>query len=107
MPIGDDCFEVISRNRNLISQYTKVPVADYEIWSKARDKSETIKLAKQLGVPHPKTYFISEISEVDKFEKDIELPVVIKPKKSSGSRGITYVQKREDLKEAYLKVHSL
>ena len=32
MPIGDVCYEIISRNRELISKYTKVVVSDYDIW---------------------------------------------------------------------------
>lgn len=106
MPIGDDCVEIISKHRERIGRYTKVPVTDYVTWSKARDKAETLKLAIQAHVPHPETRFITDLGEVETAAKEIKFPVVIKPKQSCGSRGIVYVQKEEELPEKYLSVHS-
>ena len=105
MPIGDVCYEIISRNRELISKYTKVVVSDYDIWSKGRNKATTLKIAKELDLPIPETYFISELSQVKQIEDKMKYPVVIKPQVSSGSRGIVYVNKKEQLFDMYAKVH--
>jgi predicted ATP-grasp superfamily ATP-dependent carboligase len=106
MPISDNCVEMVSKNRDIISQYTKVPVVDHATWMKARDKSETLKFAMQAHVPHPETRFIAEINEVEAVANEMEFPVVIKPKQSCGSRGIVYVPKPENLHKAYLSVHN-
>jgi predicted ATP-grasp superfamily ATP-dependent carboligase len=42
---------------------------------------------------------------VETAAKKIKFPLVIKPTRSSGSRGIVYVQKEENLMEDYLSVH--
>lgn len=105
MPVGDDCVEIVSINRDIISQYTAVPVVDYSTWMKARDKSQTLKLAIEQNIPHPKTRFITDLDEVEGVAQTTAFPVVVKPKLSCGSRGIVYVQRQEDLKKAYLSVH--
>ena len=106
MPIGDDCVGLVSKYKELISQYTKVPVADYSTWIRARDKAETIKLAIETGVPHPKTRFITDTTEVETAAEELGFPVVIKPRQSCGSRGIAYVREKEKLLESYMRVHS-
>lgn len=105
MPIGGVCFEMISKHRELINQYTRVPVADYTTWMKAEDKAEILKLAIREQIPHPKTCFISNLGDIEEAAEEIKFPLVIKPRKSSGSRGVVYVQKKEDLLKEYLNVH--
>ena len=79
-----------------------MPVADYETITKGRDKAKTIKIAMGNGIPCPKTYFVDDIEEIRKDE--IEFPVVIKPRESSGARGIVYVNSLEELMREYKKV---
>jgi predicted ATP-grasp superfamily ATP-dependent carboligase len=83
-----------------------VPFADYSTWIKARDKAQTMKLALELNIPHPKTYYISKIEELVELTGRIEYPVVVKPRLSCGSWGVTCVEKREELHNKYLTVHN-
>ncbi len=106
MPIGDDCVGTVSRHKELISRYTKVPVADYSTWIRARDKAETIKLAIEEQIPHPQTRFVTDLEDIEDAAKGMEFPIVIKPRQSCGSRGIVYVQKKEDLADNYMRIHS-
>ena len=86
-PVDDQTTILFSKYKDKLSKYTKVPVADYETIMKGRDKAKTIKIAMENGIPCPKTY--DDIEEIRKDE--IEFPVVIKPRESSGARGIVYV----------------
>ena len=57
-------------------------------WERFRDKGETLKLAKKLKVPFPKTWIIRSYAD------DWEYPIRIKPAKSSGSRGSRVVESK-------------
>jgi predicted ATP-grasp superfamily ATP-dependent carboligase len=50
-------------------------------WKRFRDKGDTLKLAKRLKVPIPRTWIIR------KYADDWDYPVRLKPARSSGSRG--------------------
>lgn len=101
-PVDDQTTILFSKYKDKLSKYTKVPVADYETIMKGRDKAKTIKIAMGNGIPCPKTYFVDDIEEIRKDE--IEFPVVIKPRESSGARGIAYVNSLEELMREYKKV---
>jgi len=101
-PVDDQTTILFSKYKDKLSKYTKVPVTDYETIMKGRDKAKTIKIAIENGIPCPKTYFVDDIEEIRKDE--IEFPVVIKPRESSGARGIVYVNSLEELMREYKKV---
>ncbi len=96
---------LLVKNRDEIEKYTKLPFADYELISNLQDKAWLMKMAESRGFPCPKTYFPDNPNLIESFINDLEYPVVIKPKISSGSRGIVYISNPLDLPTAYLKVH--
>lgn len=89
-PVDDPTTILFSKHKDKLSKYTKVPVANYETIMKGRDKAQTIKIAMENEIPCPKTYFV-ENGNIEKIENEIEFPIVIKPRESSGARGIIYV----------------
>jgi len=105
LPMDDDTVMLVAKNKELLSRYTKIPVPDYDTLMKAKNKAETYEYATKNNIPCPKTYFISSLDDVRRLGREIEFPVVIKPKDSSGSRGIVYVKNSEALYPEYLKVH--
>ncbi|MFW5891178.1 MAG: ATP-grasp domain-containing protein [bacterium] len=104
LPMDDVTVELISENLNSFNDI-KIPIPDYNTFMKARDKSLTIKKAIENNIPAPNTYFINNLTEVKNFKDEIEYPTVIKPRVSSGSRGITYINSKEELIEKYNLVH--
>jgi predicted ATP-grasp superfamily ATP-dependent carboligase len=106
MPMDDETVSITSENRSLIEKYTKVPVPDFATLMKAKDKAQTVQIAMQEGVPCPRTFFPQDISQIKQALAELEIPIVIKPRESSGSRGIVYVRHKEDVVESYLGIHS-
>ena len=104
-PVDDDVLEHVVNHFQELSAYTKIPVVDKELYNKARDKAETVKIAMENGIPCPKTYFISNLEEVKALAESLDFPVVIKPRRSSGSRGLVYIQSKDELQEKYLAIH--
>lgn len=103
IPIRDGTTLLFSKYKDEFSRYTNLYLADYETIKKLMDKGETVKIAKKCGVPVPKTYFPEEMS-IKEIKKCVEYPVLIRPRISSGARGISYVNSPEKFDEAYHEV---
>jgi len=96
---------LITRHRSRLEPYTSIPFHDYETIDRARRKDEIIKLAMELGIPAPKTWFPGDLEEALNLVPGIPIPAVIKPRIGSGSTGIVYVNRPEELGPAYHRVH--
>jgi predicted ATP-grasp superfamily ATP-dependent carboligase len=96
IPCNEKSVEFFAKN----SETFKIPVvvpnlASFEI---CQDKLKTIQFAENLGVRVPKTLIFENLEELKKNIAKIDFfPLVLKPRKSSGSRGIVYINNKEDL----------
>ena len=99
-PVTDETIVPIAKHKEEFSKYTLIPPPDYETLAKAMDKAQTIRIAQENDIACPKTYLVDNIKEVEA----IQFPVVIKPRSSSGSRGLTLCQSVEELSSSYPKV---
>ena len=130
LPTELETQQIILRNREELEKYTRVPFADYTLTANVQNKAWLMKYAETNGYPCPKTYFIENgeqraenrdeplttSQDVVKGENHYlnpqlsalasisEYPLVIKPRESSGSRGIMYVKKPSDFPAAFKKV---
>jgi len=104
IPVRDDANLILSKHKKELSRFTRIPIADYSTLMKGRDKAQTLKIAMDNDIPCPQTYFIDGDDDLREIMKDLKFPVVIKPHRSSGSRGIKYVQSSEELAQAYSEV---
>lgn len=104
LPMDDAVMEVVMKHRHEVSKNSKCllpTMASYEI---AADKYETMKLAKELQIDCPTTYLATSIEDVEEIATTAIFPLIIKPHKSSGSRGIRKIQKRGDLIPTFLEI---
>lgn len=58
---------------------TRIPLAHIDTIKSLSDKAALTKLAEQLGIPHPKSLYITSINEIDEVKALIIFPCVIKP----------------------------
>jgi predicted ATP-grasp superfamily ATP-dependent carboligase len=63
-------------------------------------------LAERLGIPHPRTAVVAEAKAARTFAVGLGRPVVIKPRGSSGGRGMAYPPSGEDVADAWTAVHA-
>ena len=106
LPMDDDTVALCARYKGELARYTHVPTPDSATLSLAQDKSLTIRLAREVGVPVPRTVILEDVRQVSTLRKQLTFPVVIKPRQSAGSRGIVYVQRAEEFEIAYQQVHA-
>ena len=105
IPVKEESLDVILTYREEFERLTRLPFPPTPIFQICRDKNKTMELAKQLGIPHPKTVMPRSLEQVEALAKSLDFPVVIKPRMSCSGLGISYVQDSAQLYEAYIKVH--
>tara|TARA_X000000368_G_C23036784_1_gene714910 strand:- start:603 stop:1784 length:1182 start_codon:yes stop_codon:yes gene_type:complete len=105
IPVRDDTTEFVVKNYVDISKLTSIVVPSKKSFNASRDKSETIKFARKLDIPHPKTILTeNEKYNIKLLKKEFHLPILIKPRISSGSRGIKIVYNWDDFEFIFNEV---
>jgi D-aspartate ligase len=76
-PTRDEIVAALSRHRSALTGFFRVPTTDWQSIQWAWDKRNTYRLAEELGIPIPRTWYPQDLDELQGI--DIELPVAIKP----------------------------
>ena len=98
---------VLSKNRDCLLPYVKIPLSDHDTLFKAHNKAETLQIALNNSIPCPKTFFVDNVDDVKKIQDDLIFPVIMKPTISAGSKGLEYVTEQEKLLETFEKTSKL
>ena len=127
-PMEEETLLLLVKYHSDISRYTYLLSPDEKKIEFTRDKRNLMQFAETHGIPTPKTFQIAPESfevqgsraksnkvenrstsgglmDLARVVDEIPIPAVIKPRISSGSLGIVYVKKREDLLPSYQRVH--
>jgi predicted ATP-grasp superfamily ATP-dependent carboligase len=106
IPMEEETLLLLARHREEFAPVARLPIPPYEAIVKVRDKGWLMQHASQMRIPIPRTVWVKDMEELHTIKETIPPPWVIKPRVSSGSFGIAYVEYEEDLPKAYRKVHS-
>ena len=109
-PMEEETLLLLANYHSEISPYTYLLSPGLKKIEFVRDKRNLMEFAEAHGIPTPKTIQISpSLSPPSLMAEgrvgEIPIPAVIKPRISSGSFGIIYVKKKEDLIPSYQSVH--
>ena len=80
IPFSELTIVMLCKHKEEFDPYVRVAVPPYETMLKAYDKSLTLKIAAQQGVPHPKTLFVENIEDLRIIAREMKYPAVIKPR---------------------------
>ncbi len=105
MPVDQYTFFLLSKHRDELSAWTRIPVAEFPVFQQAYDKANTLRAALATRIPCPETHFLTSRQEVETLAGRVEFPLVIKPRIGSGSRAIAYVHDRIELLRQWEKIH--
>ena len=105
IPMEEETLLLLAKHREEFAPVARLPLPPYEQLLKARDKGWLLQHAAQQGIPIPRTVYCTEKTDLNAIQDTVPPPWVIKPRISSGSFGIAYVDRAEDLPDAYRKVH--
>lgn len=76
-PTRDETVAALSRHRAELSAFYRVPTPGWGSIHWVWDKSNTYRLAQELGIPIPRTWHPQSLEELDQIDADV--PLVIKP----------------------------
>ncbi|MCK4236846.1 MAG: ATP-grasp domain-containing protein [Candidatus Krumholzibacteria bacterium] len=92
LPIEDSSIEFFGKNKDRFKKY-RIIMPEFETFILFADKANTVRLAKEKGVSVPETYIPDSTEEAEKnLLARSDYPLVIKPRRSTGSIGLKIVK---------------
>lgn len=76
-PTRDETVAAFSRYRSELAEFFRVPTPELSVVQYAWDKRNTYRLAHELDIPTPRTWYPNSLGELERIEA--QLPLVIKP----------------------------
>ena len=105
-PTDDATLKLFSRHQAEFERVTHVPIPTPDQVIYGLDKSRAMQIANMLDIPHPRTVFPSNAEDAEFLTQTLRPSLVIKPRASSGGRGIVYVDPSESIGAAWERVHA-
>ena len=99
LPISFAAVMQVSRIREELEKFVKIPLADNLSLGIAGSKDRTIQYAEKIGVRIPKTWYPKTESDADAIAHEVSYPAVIKGSEESGF--VRYANSPEELSEKY------
>jgi D-aspartate ligase len=76
-PLQDEVVEFVARHTEQLAQVYRLVTQNWEVIRWAQDKRLTYRMAEEIGIPYPKTWYPT--GEDDLKTLEITFPVIIKP----------------------------
>jgi len=76
-PTRDETVAALARHRAPLAAFFRVPTNEWKTTQWVWDKRNTYRLANELGIPTPSTWYVREVAELEQITA--EPPFVIKP----------------------------
>ena len=96
IPVSDQFVDFFARNKQKLKPNMLVNIPDSEIIDILINKNRFYSLLQTLNIPHPKTYSLKDIKNIDEILECLDFPFFLKPFKShefraefNGQKGFT------------------
>jgi len=76
-PTRDETVAAFARYRPMLTEWFRVPTGDWNRIQWVWDKRNTYRLAKELGIPTPQTWYPRDLDELEQIQTDF--PLALKP----------------------------
>ena len=100
IPMIDSFATILSKHKDELSKYATIYVNDWNIYSKAIDKLQTMSLCMDNNIPCPRTAIVKSADEIK--EDEWTYPLVIKPRTGMGAKGFNVAHNRKELLEHFV-----
>jgi predicted ATP-grasp superfamily ATP-dependent carboligase len=105
LPMEDTTVRLFAQFRDDFSQRCFLPVSPVEKIDFANRKDLVLQLARKMGIPTPKTWHITDLSQLAQVKDHLPYPMVVKPRTGAGALGIAYPETPAELLETYPLIH--
>ncbi len=108
IPTTDEVIQPLVHARERLERHCRLAVADSDALERVTDKSRTLALAQELGVPVPPTRVVNSTAEAEEASRSMRWPLVVKPAVSRFYRpgrgvvesfSVTYARDLESLRD--------
>ncbi|MBN2456504.1 MAG: ATP-grasp domain-containing protein [Sedimentisphaerales bacterium] len=100
LPLGDVTAHLVSLHKQKLSEYTSMPVPDYDVFMRAADKAQTMEYCMAGGIPCPRTYDVEKKS-LEEIIAEVPFPVMVKPRRGIGAVGLHRFETQDMLRKHY------
>lgn len=113
LPLDDDVLMVVMAHAQQYQSLCAVPIPPQISYEVACDKAKTMALAEEVGIPHPMTIypqfrpFPADRERLLTLSVQLSYPVLLKPRSSSGGRGIRFAATAEEFINHFLEIHEI
>ncbi len=110
IPTGDETAALVARHREALEQHFRVTVPAWDVLQYAYDKRLTNRLAAEIGVDAPWTYYPKDSADLERAA--LPFPVILKPAIKEGFNAFVHskawlARNREELLTRYRKACAL
>lgn len=107
IPMDDGSMEAVVGSYDVLVNHCKLAVPPAKSYVELSDKSNQIRILESSELDYPVTWRLSSLDELTQFQDFGGFPLLIKPRKSGGSRGIRKINSYEELCLAYEEIHKI
>jgi len=87
-PVSDTAVQILAKNRKKLERHYLVPTPAWEVSRISYNKKFTYKLASEIGIPIPRTFFPENEEELS--ELKLDFPVILKPAVTANFYPVTH-----------------
>ncbi|MBN1859369.1 ATP-grasp domain-containing protein [Candidatus Bipolaricaulota bacterium] len=98
---------LLAHYQDRIKQLTRTTIPDLKTIMRLHDKAQLAELANKIGVATPETYAPSTPDEAREIIANIDGPVIIKQRQSSGASGMRRLESRKEIEDWYFHLVSI
>jgi predicted ATP-grasp superfamily ATP-dependent carboligase len=102
--MGENSLLELAKRKNDFEKYTRLALPSFEQLSILNNKAQVSLLLDEIGMPGPKTYFVESGLNLDAIEKDIGFPLIIKPYRGEGAKGVKIINDPIELEPSYNEI---
>lgn len=103
-PLVDFSAGILARHKEELSKYAVICTNDEYVFEKSNDKLEVMKICMENDIPCPITLFgLKSINDL--LSREIKFPIIIKPRRGCGARGLHKIENKEELKRIVEEYH--
>lgn len=106
IPMADHGAQLLSYYKDELLPLVRYVMPSRDIFDAGFDKHRLMDECRRLGIPHPATVAVEQDSLPMEEIEALHFPVLIKPNKSCGARGITPCSDIAELKEKFPAVYA-
>ena len=93
----DFSARILSHNKEELSKYAIIYALDREVFDRANNKEEVMRVCMENGIPCPRTFF--GLEKLEDIDDKVQFPAIIKPHSMYGARGFHLFHTAEEMRQ--------